>query len=230
MQKPELTSPSICHAPGGEYFVEGETWNIDSCTQCTCHSGRVLCETEVCPPLLCQNPTRTQDSCCPQCPGIYWQLVFISLFLILEFMLWIRVVSVCAQLVVAFPFSFSVLEFKPAVLPFQLQNLTVCNSYLICWWKFGHLLWGKVNTVRVGYLGLGHKRKFAVFILTWYDLRVTWRQLANIRPLQPSSRLPHSVKKVTGFALLKQTRFCHLLHRVFVGLGVVIFPGKVFLS
>ncbi|XP_009701212.1 PREDICTED: cysteine-rich motor neuron 1 protein [Cariama cristata] len=68
VQKPELTSPSICHAPGGEYFVEGETWNIDSCTQCTCHSGRVLCETEVCPPLLCQSPTRTQDSCCPQCP------------------------------------------------------------------------------------------------------------------------------------------------------------------
>ena len=77
VQKPELTSPSICHAPGGEYFVEGETWNIDSCTQCTCHSGRVLCETEVCPPLLCQNPTRTQDSCCPQCPGIYWQPAFV---------------------------------------------------------------------------------------------------------------------------------------------------------
>ncbi|XP_058880340.1 cysteine-rich motor neuron 1 protein-like isoform X2 [Acipenser ruthenus] len=65
---PELSDSSICHAPGGEYFVEGETWNIDSCTQCTCHSGRVLCETEVCPPLLCQNPIRTQDSCCPQCP------------------------------------------------------------------------------------------------------------------------------------------------------------------
>lgn len=41
---------------------------LTPCTQCTCHSGRVLCETEVCPPLLCQNPTRTQDSC-PQCPG-----------------------------------------------------------------------------------------------------------------------------------------------------------------
>ncbi|XP_041106689.1 cysteine-rich motor neuron 1 protein-like isoform X2 [Polyodon spathula] len=65
---PELSDSSVCHAPGGEYFVEGETWNIDSCTQCTCHSGRVLCETEVCPPLLCQNPIRTQDSCCPQCP------------------------------------------------------------------------------------------------------------------------------------------------------------------
>ncbi|XP_072436601.1 cysteine-rich motor neuron 1 protein [Chiloscyllium punctatum] len=66
--KPELSDTSICHAPGGEYFVEGETWNIDSCTQCTCHTGRVLCDTEVCPPILCQNPIRTPDSCCPQCP------------------------------------------------------------------------------------------------------------------------------------------------------------------
>ncbi|KAL7861975.1 hypothetical protein SRHO_G00134160, partial [Serrasalmus rhombeus] len=66
--KPELSEASVCLAPGGEYFVEGETWNIDSCTQCTCHVGRVLCETEVCPPLLCQSPIRTQDSCCPHCP------------------------------------------------------------------------------------------------------------------------------------------------------------------
>ncbi|XP_053158940.1 cysteine-rich motor neuron 1 protein isoform X1 [Hemicordylus capensis] len=68
VQKPELSGPTICYVPGGEYFVEGDTWNIDSCTQCTCHNARVLCETEVCPPLLCRNPTRTQDSCCPQCP------------------------------------------------------------------------------------------------------------------------------------------------------------------
>uniref|UniRef100_A0A4W4HBX8 Cysteine-rich motor neuron 1 protein n=1 Tax=Electrophorus electricus TaxID=8005 RepID=A0A4W4HBX8_ELEEL len=66
--KPELSEASVCLAPGGEYFMEGETWNIDSCTQCTCHGGHVLCETEVCPPLLCQSPIRTQDSCCPHCP------------------------------------------------------------------------------------------------------------------------------------------------------------------
>ncbi|XP_028840160.1 cysteine-rich motor neuron 1 protein [Denticeps clupeoides] len=66
--KPLLSDSSVCLAPGGEYFVEGETWNIDSCTQCTCHGGRVLCETEVCPPLLCQTPIRSQDSCCPHCP------------------------------------------------------------------------------------------------------------------------------------------------------------------
>lgn len=68
-QKPEISGPTICYVPGGEYFMEGDIWNIDSCTQCTCHNARVLCETEVCPPLLCRNPTRTQDSCCPQCPG-----------------------------------------------------------------------------------------------------------------------------------------------------------------
>lgn len=204
MQKPELTSPSICHAPGGEYFVEGETWNIDSCTQCTCHSGRVLCETEVCPPLLCQNPTRTQDSCCPQCPGIYWQLVFISLFLILEFMLWILVVSVCARLVVALPFSFTIWSLSLQSSHFNckiwLCAIVILSAGGIVVLKFGHLLWRKSNNVRVRYWGFGHKRTFAVFIFTWYDLRVTWRQLTNIRPFQPSSKLPHSVKKVTGFA------------------------------
>ncbi|XP_035279890.1 cysteine-rich motor neuron 1 protein isoform X1 [Anguilla anguilla] len=63
----ELSDSSVCLAPGGAYYVEGETWSMDSCTQCACHSGRVLCETEVCPPLLCQSPIRTQDSCCPHC-------------------------------------------------------------------------------------------------------------------------------------------------------------------
>ncbi|KAM6973259.1 cysteine-rich motor neuron 1 protein [Aplochiton taeniatus] len=66
--EPSLGETSVCLAPGGEFFTEGESWNIDACTQCTCHSGRTLCETEVCPPLLCHSPVRTQDSCCPHCP------------------------------------------------------------------------------------------------------------------------------------------------------------------
>ncbi|KAJ8371934.1 hypothetical protein AAFF_G00298460 [Aldrovandia affinis] len=50
----QLLDASVCLASGGRYAVEGETWNMDSCTQCACHSARALCETE--------------DSCCPHCP------------------------------------------------------------------------------------------------------------------------------------------------------------------
>ena len=59
----------VCRAPGGEFYVEGETWNLDECTRCTCRKGRVLCDTEVCPPALCQTPIRNKDTCCHVCPG-----------------------------------------------------------------------------------------------------------------------------------------------------------------
>lgn len=59
----------VCRAPGGEFYVEGETWNLDECTRCTCRKGRVLCDTEVCPPALCQAPSRDKDTCCHVCPG-----------------------------------------------------------------------------------------------------------------------------------------------------------------
>uniref|UniRef100_A0A674N1G4 Cysteine-rich motor neuron 1 protein n=1 Tax=Takifugu rubripes TaxID=31033 RepID=A0A674N1G4_TAKRU len=58
----------VCQAPGGEIYVEGETWNLDECTRCTCRKGRVLCDTEVCPPALCQVPVRNKDTCCHACP------------------------------------------------------------------------------------------------------------------------------------------------------------------
>ncbi|XP_074517766.1 cysteine-rich motor neuron 1 protein isoform X2 [Sebastes fasciatus] len=57
----------VCRAPGGEFYVEGETWNLDECTRCTCRKGRVLCDTEVCPPALCQTPIRNKDTCCHVC-------------------------------------------------------------------------------------------------------------------------------------------------------------------
>lgn len=59
----------VCRAPGGEFYVEGETWNLDECTRCTCRKGRVLCDTEACPPALCQAPVRNKDTCCHACPG-----------------------------------------------------------------------------------------------------------------------------------------------------------------
>ncbi|XP_016111458.1 cysteine-rich motor neuron 1 protein-like [Sinocyclocheilus grahami] len=58
----------VCRAPGGELFVEGETWRLDECTSCTCRLGRVLCDSEACPPVLCHTPVRSRDGCCYVCP------------------------------------------------------------------------------------------------------------------------------------------------------------------
>ncbi|KAI3367822.1 hypothetical protein L3Q82_026652 [Scortum barcoo] len=66
--QPEGMDMVVCRAPGGEFYVEGETWNLDECTRCTCRKGRVLCDTEVCPPALCQAPVRSKDTCCHVCP------------------------------------------------------------------------------------------------------------------------------------------------------------------
>ncbi|XP_060919599.1 cysteine-rich motor neuron 1 protein isoform X3 [Labrus mixtus] len=66
--QPEGMDMVVCRAPGGEFYVEGETWNLDECTRCTCRKGRVLCDTEVCPPALCQTPIRNKDTCCHVCP------------------------------------------------------------------------------------------------------------------------------------------------------------------
>lgn len=67
--QPEGMDMVVCRAPGGEFYVEGETWNLDECTRCTCRKGRVLCDTEVCPPALCQTPIKNKDTCCHVCPG-----------------------------------------------------------------------------------------------------------------------------------------------------------------
>uniref|UniRef100_A0AAX7STY7 Cysteine rich transmembrane BMP regulator 1 (Chordin like) n=1 Tax=Astatotilapia calliptera TaxID=8154 RepID=A0AAX7STY7_ASTCA len=65
--QPEGMDMVVCRAPGGEFYVEGETWNLDECTRCTCRKGRVLCDTELCPPALCQAPIRNKDTCCHVC-------------------------------------------------------------------------------------------------------------------------------------------------------------------
>lgn len=59
----------MCKSLDGRYFVEGETWHLDNCTQCICHNGSILCETHACPPVLCSYPTILPNSCCPVCKG-----------------------------------------------------------------------------------------------------------------------------------------------------------------
>uniref|UniRef100_A0A672JZN4 VWFC domain-containing protein n=1 Tax=Sinocyclocheilus grahami TaxID=75366 RepID=A0A672JZN4_SINGR len=61
----------VCRAPAGELYVEGETWRLDECSSCTCRQGRVLCDSESCPPLLCHTPVRSRDSCCYTCTGTH---------------------------------------------------------------------------------------------------------------------------------------------------------------
>ncbi|XP_062863605.1 cysteine-rich motor neuron 1 protein-like [Trichomycterus rosablanca] len=65
--RPEGMDMVVCRAPGDNLYVEGDTWDLDECTRCTCRQGRVLCDSEVCPPVLCQTPTRTKGSCCHIC-------------------------------------------------------------------------------------------------------------------------------------------------------------------
>ncbi|XP_017558789.1 cysteine-rich motor neuron 1 protein-like isoform X1 [Pygocentrus nattereri] len=66
--QPDGMDMVVCRAPGGDLYIEGETWNLDRCTHCTCRQGRVLCDTEACPPTLCQTPIRSKDTCCYICP------------------------------------------------------------------------------------------------------------------------------------------------------------------
>ncbi|KAK1158895.1 cysteine-rich motor neuron 1 protein-like [Acipenser oxyrinchus oxyrinchus] len=72
-QQPDAVDLAVCKAPGGEFYVEGETWQLDECTYCTCRKGRVLCDTEVCPPVLCQTPVKSMDTCCNTCPDDHFK-------------------------------------------------------------------------------------------------------------------------------------------------------------
>ncbi|GFO17120.1 LOW QUALITY PROTEIN: cysteine-rich motor neuron 1 protein, partial [Plakobranchus ocellatus] len=57
----------LCQSYQGRYYVEGETWNLDDCTQCVCHGGAILCQTPTCPPVICHHPIRPEGSCCAKC-------------------------------------------------------------------------------------------------------------------------------------------------------------------
>ncbi|KAJ8309124.1 hypothetical protein KUTeg_013998 [Tegillarca granosa] len=52
---PTTGKQESCQSANGGYYLEGETWFLDNCTECICHDGSVLCETRACPPFLYVN-------------------------------------------------------------------------------------------------------------------------------------------------------------------------------
>uniref|UniRef100_A0A2C9K5C6 VWFC domain-containing protein n=1 Tax=Biomphalaria glabrata TaxID=6526 RepID=A0A2C9K5C6_BIOGL len=72
---PGLTVPELegegekCQSAEGHHYVEGETWQMDSCTLCVCHGGNILCQTSSCPPVVCHHPVKPEGQCCAICRG-----------------------------------------------------------------------------------------------------------------------------------------------------------------
>lgn len=66
---------TICQAINGNFYMEGETWMLNKCIECICHSGHVLCEVQTCAPAPCPKPVYDDDKCCPHCPGKYALLI-----------------------------------------------------------------------------------------------------------------------------------------------------------
>ncbi|XP_039894838.1 thrombospondin-2-like isoform X3 [Simochromis diagramma] len=51
----------------GRVYEQGEDWEVDSCTSCTCQDGKVVCQQVSCAPVSCVNPSFVDGSCCPVC-------------------------------------------------------------------------------------------------------------------------------------------------------------------
>uniref|UniRef100_H2YAQ5 Cysteine-rich motor neuron 1 protein n=1 Tax=Ciona savignyi TaxID=51511 RepID=H2YAQ5_CIOSA len=85
LQKPNPESSSLvpqslsCQEPGGNWFVEGETWKVSECTSCICHSGLVMCTSFKCPATNCMHPVLHPGECCPKCPAFAGSLNIASL-------------------------------------------------------------------------------------------------------------------------------------------------------
>ncbi|XP_034425869.1 thrombospondin-2-like [Hippoglossus hippoglossus] len=51
----------------GRVYEQGEDWEVDSCTSCTCRDGKAVCQQVSCPPVSCIYPSFIDGSCCPVC-------------------------------------------------------------------------------------------------------------------------------------------------------------------
>ncbi|KAK3092312.1 hypothetical protein FSP39_001164 [Pinctada imbricata] len=59
---PSTGQREACQSAEGLYFVEGETWHLDNCTECICHNGSILCETHM-RQTICRVPTFPRLGC-----------------------------------------------------------------------------------------------------------------------------------------------------------------------
>lgn len=57
---------TVCHSPGnGRLFVDGETWSVGDCLDCTCRMGHILCASVQCLPTPCLKPVPDlNNKCC----------------------------------------------------------------------------------------------------------------------------------------------------------------------
>ncbi|RZF38021.1 hypothetical protein LSTR_LSTR006420 [Laodelphax striatellus] len=67
MDGPEKTEPDLngCFTSRGKFKRNGDTWQTDPCTACTCDNGKRRCVVSVCEP--CSNPIYQPGECCPVC-------------------------------------------------------------------------------------------------------------------------------------------------------------------
>ncbi|XP_047108022.1 cysteine-rich motor neuron 1 protein-like [Schistocerca piceifrons] len=68
-EQPQHQPTTGCFSVDGLFHLEGETWSLNTCTRCLCHSGQVMCKAEECPPTPCLQPVFHSDRCCPSCPN-----------------------------------------------------------------------------------------------------------------------------------------------------------------
>ncbi|GBP55686.1 hypothetical protein EVAR_18977_1 [Eumeta japonica] len=69
-QCPHVEEAKAACVVAGKTYQDGETWQMDACKSCECHSGEPRCAMERCPPASCspdQTPRRQPGSCCPKC-------------------------------------------------------------------------------------------------------------------------------------------------------------------
>lgn len=67
---PQVEEAKAACIIGGAVYQDGETWQLDACKSCECHSGEPRCAMERCPTLNCRPDQTLQHlsgHCCPKC-------------------------------------------------------------------------------------------------------------------------------------------------------------------